>query len=80
MFMSPESASSNSRSFETVVHCERCGAPAELSTLVHPLGGMPGARIHHCSACHHMTWVEWWGWHGQQPRDGEKPQENKTAG
>ena len=57
--------SSDRRSGEAAVHCERCGAPTDLATLVHPLGDEAGAQVHRCLACQHLTWVEWWGWQGR---------------
>ncbi len=66
--MSSDQAS-DQNSGEAAVHCERCGAPANLTTLVQPLGDLPGAQVHECPACQHATWVEWWGWHGRPDSD-----------
>lgn len=66
--------SSNRSLGEPVVHCERCGAPTDLETLVQPLGDAAGAQVHRCPACQHLTWVEWWGWHG---RPSHAPQQRR---
>jgi hypothetical protein len=74
-----EVMSSDPNSAEPVVPCERCGTPTEFATLVQPLGEAPGARIHHCPACQHLTWIEWWGWHAEPPKKIKKF-DNGTAG
>jgi uncharacterized C2H2 Zn-finger protein len=57
--------SSDRSSGEAAVRCERCGALTDLATLVQPLGDAAGAQVHRCPVCQHLTWVEWWGWHGR---------------
>jgi DNA-directed RNA polymerase subunit M/transcription elongation factor TFIIS len=64
-----EVMSSDPKSGEPTVHCERCGTLASLETLVQPLGNEPGAQLYHCPACKHLTWVQWWGWHGRPAAD-----------
>jgi DNA-directed RNA polymerase subunit M/transcription elongation factor TFIIS len=65
-----EVMSSDPKSGKSTVSCERCGAATSFATLVQPLGDEPGARLYHCPACKHMTWVQWWGWHGR-PAGGD---------
>ena len=60
---------SDASSGEPAVRCERCGAATDLETLVQPLGEAAGAQVRRCTACQHLTWVEWWGWHGR-PKSG----------
>jgi len=71
--------SSDLESSDSVVYCERCGAPTDFATLVQPLGQTPGAQVHHCSACKHLTWVEWWGWQHQAPVNPRQTQQQQQA-
>jgi len=77
--MGLEFMSSDSKSSDGVVHCERCGAPTDFATLVQPLGETPGAKVHHCSACKHLTWVTWWGWEQQAPAHPQQTQQQQQA-